>query len=165
MFRRSVVAVTVLVLAIAIAPMTSLAGDEEAKPIFELSPQLNALLRAEMAELSVGIQSIALSLAKADWKSIEDTSEKMRGSYIMKKSLTQSQAMELKQTLPHKFKQLDATFHARAKKLGQAAGSKDSELVAFHYSRLVEACANCHSAFATNRFPGFSPDPQELHEH
>ena len=165
MFRRSVVAVPVLALVMAIAPMTGLAGDEEAKPIIKLSPQLNALLQAEMAELSVGIQNIALSLATADWKSIEETSRKMHGSYIMRKSLTQSQAMELKKKLPDEFKQLDAAFHARAKKLGQAAGSKDSELVAFHYSRLIEACANCHSAFATNRFPGFSHTPQELHEH
>ncbi len=165
MLRRSVVAVLLLILAIGIAPMTGLAGAEEAKPIIELSPQLNALLRAEMAELSVGIQRIALSLATADWKSIEETSGKMHGSYIMRESLTQSQTMELKQKLPDEFKQLDAAFHARAKKLGHAAGSKDSELIAFHYSKLVEACANCHSAFAINRFPGFSHDPQELHEH
>jgi hypothetical protein len=79
----------------------------------------------------------------------------MHESYIMKKSLTQPQMMELKRKLPREFKQLDGAFHARAKQLGQAAASKGPELVAFHYSRLVEACAGCHSAFAKNRFPGF----------
>ncbi len=70
MFRRSAVVVFVLVLVIAIAPMTSFVGAEEAKPIIGLSPQLKARIRAEMAELYVPIQGIALSLAKAEWESI-----------------------------------------------------------------------------------------------
>lgn len=164
-FRKSVLAVLGTVLAIFIASATSHAGEKETQPSIDLTPALFALLRAEMAELSDGIQSIALFIATADWKAIEETSEKMHGSYIMKKSLTQQQARELKRKLPHEFKQLDAAFHARAKQLGQAAASADPELVAFQYSRLVEACAGCHSAFAKNRFPGFGHVLKEQHEH
>jgi hypothetical protein len=159
MFRKDALILLVMLFAIFIAPTTSLAGDKETKPALDLSPELITLLRAEMAELSGGVQSIALFIATADWKSIEETSEKMHESYIMKKSLTQPQKMELKQKLPREFKQLDGAFHARAKQLGQAAASKDTELVTFHYSRLVEACAGCHSAFAKNRFPGFEHAP------
>ncbi len=118
-----------------------------------------------MVELSGGIESVAIALASADWHAIEEASEKMHGSYIMKKSLTPSQAAELKQKLSTEFKQLDAAFHARALKLGQAAAAKDFELVAFHYSRLIESCASCHSKYATERFPGFDHSPQERHEH
>jgi cytochrome c556 len=164
-FRKFVIALLVTFMAIFIVPAPSLAGDKETKPTIDLSPELIALLRAEMAELSGGIQSIALFIATADWKAIEETSDKMHGSYIMKQSLTQPQAMELKRKLPHEFKQLDAAFHARAKQLGHAAASEDPELVAFHYSRLVETCAGCHSAFAKKRFPGFEHAPIEQHEH
>jgi hypothetical protein len=165
MFQKAVLVVLVTLFAIFFAPTTSLAGDNETKPALDLSPELITLLRAEMTELSGGVQNIALFIATADWKSFEETSEKMHESYIMKKSLTQPQMIELKQKLPLEFKQFDGAFHARAKQLGQAAASRDPELVAFHYSRLVEACAVCHSAFAKNRFPGFAHASSEQHDH
>jgi cytochrome c556 len=165
MIQKSVSAVLAMLVAMFIVPAISLAGDDESKQAIELSPELTSLLQAEMVELSGGIQSIALYIATADWKAIEETSDKMHASYIMKKSLTPSQKIELKQKLPHEFKKLDAAFHQRAKQLGQAAASMDAELVSFRYSRLVESCAGCHSAFAKNRFPGFLQQPKEHHEH
>lgn len=122
-----------------------------------LSPPLLNLLRAEMREITAGVQAIALSVATADWKAIQDTSAKIRASYIMEKKLTPAQAQELEQGLPEQFKRFDAEFHQRAEKLGTAAAAHDSELVAFRYSRLVESCAQCHSAYAKSRFPGFAP--------
>ncbi|MGD8742818.1 MAG: cytochrome c [Granulosicoccaceae bacterium] len=131
----------------------------------QLSPDLLNLLRAEMREIAGGVQGIALSLATADWKSIQETSEKIRASYIMEKKLTPAQAKELEQALPEQFKQLDAQFHQRAERLGMAAAAHDPELVAFQYSRLVESCALCHSAYATSRFPGFAPPVPQPHHH
>jgi len=121
----------------------------------KLSPALLELLRAEMREIASGVQGIALSLAVADWQTIQDTSTKIRASYIMEKKLTPTQAEELETALPEQFKQLDAEFHQRAEKLGAAAAAHDAELAAFYYSRLVESCSRCHSAYATARFPGF----------
>jgi cytochrome c556 len=133
--------------------------------VINLSPDLLNLLRAEMREIATGVQGIGLSLAAADWNSIRETSVKIRASYIMEKSLTPAQAGELERALPAQFKQFDAEFHQRADKLGAAAAAHDSELVGFHYSRLIESCTRCHSAYARKRFPGFaSPAPKE-HEH
>ena len=106
-----------------------------------------------------------MSLAAADWKSIEETSQNIRASYIMEKKLTDAHAKELEQALPENFKQLDREFHQRAEKLGAAAAAHDPELVAFQYSRLIESCADCHSAYAQTRFPGFSPPAREGHSH
>ena len=133
------------------------------QPGIKLSPDLQNLLRAEMREITTGVQGIAVSLATADWQSIQETSAKIRTSYIMEKKLTPAQAKELEQALPEQFKQLDAEFHQRAERLGVAAAAHDPELVAFHYSRLVESCALCHAAFAKSRFPGFSPPVQQNH--
>ncbi len=84
----------------------------------KLSPDLISLLRAEMREIASGVQGVTLSLATADWQSIQDTSAKIRASYIMEKKLTPAHAGELEKALPEKFKQLDAEFHQRAGKLG-----------------------------------------------
>ena len=128
-----------------------------------LSPDLLNLLRTEMLELAGGVQGIALALAAADWKSIQETSTKMRDSYIMEKKLSPAQAKELERALPMQFKQLDAAFHQRAERLGAAAATHDPELVAFRYSRIVESCAVCHSLYAKSRFPGFASPVQQGH--
>jgi cytochrome c556 len=129
-----------------------------------LSPDLLNLLRSEMREIAGGVQSITLSLVTADWNSIQATSAKIRASYIMEKKLTPAQAKELEQALPPQFKRLDAEFHQRAEKLGAAAATHDYELVAFQYSRLLENCAQCHSAYAKSRFPGFATTLPQGHE-
>jgi cytochrome c556 len=144
---------------------TPAAEPQDADQDVRLSPELLKLLRAEMREISAGVQGIALSLASADWPSIEATSEKIRASYLMEKNLTPAQAKELEQALPAHFKRLDAQFHQRAERLGTAAALHDPELVAFHYSRLLESCALCHSAYATSRFPGFASPVQQGHHH
>lgn len=144
---------------------TYAAEPQAPQPGIKLSPDLQNLLRAEMREITTGVQGIAVSLATADWQSIQETSTKIRTSYIMEKKLTPAQAKELEQALPEQFKQLDAEFHQRAERLGVAAAAHDPELVAFHYSRLVESCALCHAAFAKSRFPGFSSPAQQGQHH
>jgi len=141
------------------------ADESAANQTIKLSTDLLNLLRAEMREISNGVQGVAFSLATADWESIEDTATKIRASYIMEKKLTPAQADELKTALPEQFKKLDAEFHQRAEKLGAAATAHDPELVAFHFSRLIENCAHCHSAYAIKRFPEFSSQKPLEHHH
>jgi cytochrome c556 len=131
----------------------------------ELSPDLLELLRAEMREISGGIQNVAVSVATGDWNSIRESSEKMRSSYIMQRKLTTAQASELEQALPGRFTELDMEFHQRAEKLAAAAAARDPELVVFHYARLLESCVRCHSAYAAKRFPGFASQTPQGHHH
>lgn len=161
---RKLLATIFVICNFSLGSMSTYAAEPQApQPGIKLSPDLQNLLRAEMREIATGVQSIAVSLATADWQSIQETSTKIRTSYIMEKKLTPVQAKELEQALPAQFKQLDAEFHQRAERLGVAAAAHDPELVAFHYSRLVESCALCHAAFAKSRFPGFSPAQQGHH--
>lgn len=146
----------------AIAVLAAHAADTPSSSI-KLTPDLLNLLRAEMREIAGGIQGIAGALATGDWKTIETTSAKIRASYIMEKQLTPAQAQALERALPEPFKQLDAEFHQRAEKLGQAAAAHDAELATFHYSRLVESCVRCHATYAPKRFPGFQQTPTRSH--
>lgn len=130
-----------------------------------LPPDLTEILRAEMREIASGVQGVTLSLATADWKAIQDTSARIRASYIMEKQLTAAQARELEKALPEQFRLLDAEFHQRAGQLGAAAAAQDAELAVFHFSRLLESCSLCHSRYATGRFPGFAPVTPPGHRH
>jgi hypothetical protein len=130
-----------------------------------LSPALLELLRAEMREIAGGVQVISVSLATGSWDAVHDAAASIRASYIMEKSLTPEQTAELGRSLPGRFKELDAEFHARAEKLAQAAAARDAELAGFHYARLLETCTRCHAEFAAARFPGFTPAAAQEHRH
>jgi cytochrome c556 len=138
---------------------------EPAAPLrsIQLSAAVKNLLLAEMREIAGGIQGLALAIAIGDWSSIQSTSTSIRESYIMEKKLTPAQAEELERARPQRFKELDAEFHLRAQRLGAAAAAHDAELVAYHYSRLIESCTTCHAAYAGTRFPGFASPPPQGH--
>ncbi len=135
------------------------------KPALELSPELMELLREEMRAILSGVQAMPAAIAMADWPKIADIGSRISASYILAQKLTPEQRHELHHSLPGYFKRLDADFHAEARKLETAATQHDSQLVAFHYYRLVESCTACHAVYATERFPGFSPATDAGHHH
>ena len=137
----------------------------EAHKTINLSPETLVLLQAEMRELAVASQAMVISYVSGDWKSIQRISEQIRNSYVMEQNLTDAQKQELADKLPEGFKRLDVDFHSRADRLESAAAQKNSELVAFHYYRLLESCATCHAEYAASRFPGFSSSETEIHQH
>lgn len=139
-------------------------GEQHGETI-TLDPELLALLQAEMREITVGVQKVPVAIAQGDWETLEQTGQSIRSSYIMAKTLTSEQKQTLKSTLPARFKQLDSAFHSRAGQLAQAARARDSELASYHYSRLIEGCAQCHSLYAREKFPGFAPAEEHGHQH
>ena len=144
------------------------AGAEQTTPVkqdLHLSNDLTELLRAEMRALLNGVQSLAAGIAIADWKTVANTSSKIRASYILDQKLTPAQKKELTTSLPEHFKRLDSHFHLEAKKLEVAAANHDPELSAFHYYRLIETCTTCHTIYAQSRFPGFSSAARHPHKH
>jgi len=163
---RTPIRAVFLVLGLCIAAVQASGAEPPAEPRkVELSPGLLGLLRAEMAEVAKGMQGLVVALATADWPAIAATSARIRASYLMAQQLTPEQAAELGRALPERFQQLDAEFHARAARLEAAAAARDAELALFHYSRLVESCVACHSAYAVNRFPGLGTAAEQGHHH
>jgi len=140
-------------------------GREQHAESLALPPDLMGLVRAEMREITIGVQKIPVAIAQADWDLLRTTSESIRSSYIMAKALTPEQVEVLESSLPARFKQIDSDFHERAGNLADAATGRNFELASYHYSRLIESCARCHSLYAKDRFPAFDPIEKHGHQH
>jgi hypothetical protein len=120
-----------------------------------LSPETTELLIKEMRELQEGMKKIVPALSAGEWEKIASIGKQMRDSYIMKDSLTEEQMHELHESLPATFQELDHSFHHSAGLLAQAADKQDKEKVSYYYFKMTEACVECHTIYATHKFPEF----------
>lgn len=130
-----------------------------------LSHDLRSLLTTEMQALQSGMMSIIPAYISGNWGEIETTAEKMKSSYILKKSLTESQVKELHSVLPHEFIKQDQRFHYLAGMLEHAAKNKKPELINFYFSEMNKSCVSCHAVFATHKFPALIPTKNGEHTH
>ena len=137
----------------------------KASGVEALSPDLRNLLSEEMKALQDGMMSIIPAYISGNWSEIETTAKKIKNSYILKQSLTESQVKELHSVLPAEFIEKDHRFHYLAGMLEHAAQSKKPELINFYFSEMNESCASCHAVFATHKFPALKPTEKDGHEH
>jgi hypothetical protein len=131
-------------------------GNEKTVGVEALSPELRDLLSEEMQAIESGMMSIIPAYASGNWSEIETTAGKIKNSYILKQSLSESQIKELHSVLPHAFIEKDQRFHYLAGMLDHAAKNKKAELINFYFSEMNESCVSCHTLFATHRFPALS---------
>jgi hypothetical protein len=118
-----------------------------------LSAPLREALSQEMIALQSGMMTIIPAFASGDWAEVAATARRMEQSYILKQALSAGQLEELHALLPADFLELDAQFHYLAGMLDHAASNRKPELAAFYFSRMLEACAACHSQHAAEKFP------------
>lgn len=163
---------TRIILLAIVLPTVSFSGDElkhqEHKSISAvevLSHDLRSLLSKEMLALQSGMMAIIPAYISGNWGEIETIAEKMKSSYILKKSLTEGQAQELHSVLPDEFIKKDQRFHYLAGMLEHAAKNKKPELINFYFSEMNESCVACHAVFATHRFPALTPTKNGEHTH
>jgi hypothetical protein len=119
----------------------------------KLTPRLKELLQKEMVEMLESATAITTALVTGDHDSVADNASRIFNGFIMKRSLTEKDKADLKRAVPPAFLQLDAAFHRTAEKLIAAAKSKDSQLEAFYFSKMLEMCMSCHTRYAFDRFP------------
>ncbi len=118
--------------------------------------EVKELITQEMQALQQGMHEIVPAIVSGDWEQLEKTGRQMRDSYIMKQQLTKAQKQALQASLPKRFKEVDRDFHRSTEMLSKAAEQRDMEMVIFHYSKITAACVNCHSQYATQRFPALA---------
>jgi hypothetical protein len=146
--------ITWVALALSILLQTSVYAADPVGP--KLTARLKDLLTKEMQQVAKATAQLALAIAAGDHASANELGIAVRDSFILKKSLTTQDKMDLMNAVPPAFIALDRRFHDLAGKLAHAAEMKDSELQGFYYSQMVETCVACHTKFASDRFPGLS---------
>lgn len=120
-----------------------------------LSKRLHRLLSAEMNRLQNGMTGLTIAIPAGQWDDIEETARKMKNGYIMKKKLSKEEMEKFHHSLPRDYREMDHEFQKAAGQLTDAAKEHDEELVHVYFCRLNESCVQCHSLYATKRFPGF----------
>ena len=155
---------TTLIL-LALLPLTTMAT-ESSTPTLALSEDTRKLLKQEMQQIKIGMQSLVLDIASADWEKIATTGHNIKHSYIMKKQLSKQQMHELHTALPETFQSIDQKFHYYAGMMSHAAKEHDIELVQFYRYKMNESCTACHAHFAREAFSGFNqPNKHQRHMH
>lgn len=139
---------------------------ETAVGVEALSPELRELLSKEMIAIQNGMVSIIPAYSSGNWGEIAMTAGKIERSYILKQKLTESQIKELHSVLPPSFIEKDQSFHYMAGMLEHVAKEKKGELINFYFSEMTKSCVDCHSVFATKKFPALSgKEKDEEHNH
>lgn len=153
---------TIVAIYLAISPMLSQADSG----VESLSPELRTLLGKEMAALEKGMKEIIPAYISGDMSKIVHIANNIKNSYVLKQNITEQQKHELMNKLPRSFLALDKKFHGYGAMLAHVAEDNHNELVGFYFSRLTDTCVECHSQYASHKFPAFiKKDHAEGHKH
>ena len=123
-----------------------------------LSPELRGLLAEEMQHIEKGMQSIFSNMVQGNYEEVAKTATDIQNSFIFNRKLTDAQRRELKANIPKAFVSLDRSFHITAGKLAEAAEFSEKEKVQENFMLMTQKCVQCHSTYATHRFPAFSEE-------
>lgn len=147
-----------------------IADDEHIKPNvqhvdMQLDDGIHKLLQQEMQAIQTGMMSLVPAIASGNWEKVAEIGKNIEGSYLLKQKLTTEQRHALHKSLPAGFIKQDQAFHRSAGMLAHAAEMGHPDIVNFYFYKLSSACVECHSEFATERFPNLVVKQSEAHHH
>lgn len=119
----------------------------------QLDNEIRQLLHQEMQAIQAGMMSLVPAIASGNWKKVAEIGKNMEGSYLLKQKLSVKQLHALHTSLPPAFIKQDKAFHHSAGMLAHAAENGHPDIVNFYFYKLNAACVDCHTEFATDRFP------------
>jgi hypothetical protein len=119
----------------------------------ELPERFLNILRQEMIQLNGGMGALLSYMIRGQGQEAAEIATTIHNSFILKQELTEEELNQLVSLLPERFIQLDRGFHQLADEIATTLKNEDFEKSSQIYGQMVEACLNCHSQFATERFP------------
>lgn len=122
----------------------------------QLTPKLRGLLRQEMQYVLAAHQQILSAMVIGDHATVAQKAQQIHDSFILKQSLTEQDRKDLMAAVPPQFVELDRSFHTLAEQLAEAASRSDYSKELIYFNQMTRACLECHSRFATDRFPGLT---------
>ncbi len=117
-----------------------------------LPSELRALIKSEMNALDKGFKSLFTAYYSGDTQEVVAIAKEIQASFVLKQALSQAQKKTLHAVLPADFLHKDKEFHYFAGMLAHTAEMGKDELVGFYFSKLADACTQCHAKHATHRF-------------
>lgn len=141
------------------ALMPNVVVAEEAAPSAvgaALPTNVRVLLIQEMMALRDAAQNIMDGLVQGRDEVVAENAQAMHDSFIMAKKMTAADKEALVKAVPAAFLEKDKAFHKLSAQLAKAAESGDRPKQNELFAELINACAQCHSEHAYDRFPGFS---------
>ena len=133
-------------------------ADEAKGGVTALSPEVRGLLAEEMRHIEKGMQQIFSDMVRGNYEAVAKTATDIQNSFIFNRKLTDAQRKELKANIPKSFVTLDRSFHMTAGKLAEAAEFAEREKVQENFALMSQKCVQCHSTYATHRFPAFAEE-------
>ncbi len=130
----------------------SVVADEGRAGVEALPSELRALIKSEMNALDKGFKSLFTAYYSGDTQEVVAIAKEIQASFVLKQALSQAQKKTLHAVLPADFLHKDKEFHYFAGMLAHTAEMGKDELVGFYFSKLADACTQCHAKHATHRF-------------
>lgn len=120
-----------------------------------LPPKVRGLLIQEMAIVLDATKKILQALVSGQDEIVAENAQAIHDSFIMEKEMTEADKKALKSAVPAAFLERDIAFHKLTARLADAARKGNEPLQMQLFTEMVNACTECHSKHATDRFPGF----------
>ena len=122
----------------------------------ELTPKLQDLLQREMLSVEQASRDILSALVAGDDARVAELAQQIHDSFILQQEMTDEDRADLMAAVPEAFVGMDRRFHELSGALAKAAEAGDRPAQHARFAEMLEACSACHSAYATDRFPGFA---------
>ncbi len=119
----------------------------------DIPAKYKLLLIQEMVHIDSAMQSLVSLIAKGETTKASKIALNIHNSFILKSKLSRNELKELKSFLPVGFIQMDKAFHKKAKKLSETLKVNKPNKSTKIYGEMLNACMNCHSKYAAERFP------------
>jgi hypothetical protein len=121
----------------------------------QLPARVRGLLLEEMGALLGAAQQILDALVRGEDAVVAEQAQAMHDSFILAQQMTDADRQALLDAVPPAFVTRDRAFHELAASLAAAARAGDGARQRALFASMIDACADCHAAHATNLFPGF----------
>lgn len=121
-------------------------------------PRLRGMLIQEMVAVLDASKQILEALVRGQDDVVARNAQGIHDSFILEQAMSDADRHALHDTLPHAFIERDQAFHQLSERLAEAARAGNQPEQRKLFAEMLNACAGCHAAHATDRFPNLAAE-------
>ena len=124
----------------------------------QMSPRLRGMLIQEMMALLDASKQILEALIRGQDDVVARNAQSIHDSFILEQAMSDADRQAFHDSVPHAFIERDQAFHQLSERLAEAARAGDQPEQRKFFAEMLNACAGCHAAHATDRFPNLAAE-------